>query len=1854
MRKFLFALLTFGAFISHANELSDDDDDIIEKGMDISLPEMDTTGKNTSTLTNLEAEPSATIYNCVNVISGDFTESFDDYTVPGPESLPIQRVYSTGERAVGSLCYGWHLGKYGLLNRWKSENKAEGKGYRATIVGGGGSRMTYNEVDDQQYALNRKCIEKGLTNTSTGLLSGRTNPMNDKLASDKKNGLFTLNTGGGIVSSFERVKHKSYYYLQKESKPNGLELLYKYDADNRISSILSKNRIGSTLASVSYNHHGKTNIQVNANGAEKVHYGLVKVNGKYLLTNVTLPSGQKHYYNYRDVDKRHRSFLSKKWLPEGRTLEIDYFAKGSSDIPFGSVNITNESDLRLGRVKSLKAPVGHDQTPQYIYKFVYNIKTRVQNELQEFAGGDTCVYNVYNHLTRYYYSEDMRLSAVKKFTGEGPNYNLYSTEELFWKGPNLTNRIFLTKEGWPQFCKQYDYDKSGNMWRETLWGNLSGYNSRPICYPASGYPEYNGCEFEFKVFTYSNDGLNLMTSLTEGKTAKTTYVYKEGTDQLIAKFSGPIGSTTKREFFTYDANGTLVHHISDDGKSSKKDNLRGVTQRYIKAITPTTTTPVGLPETIEERYLDLSTGLERLRKRVVLAYTPEGKPSKKEVYDCNANFAYSEQWEYDRAGNVVRYEDPAGQVTVKKYDANNNHIYEQGPRCDYFKEYTYDYSNRLIKSEIVRNDGVRHIERNYYDLCSNKVAVEDFYGNRTQYSYDEFGRVTKTTYPLVPDEEGVGINPETNVVYNELGFPHITTDARGVSISRRFTIKGAPYAVAYPDGSMESFVYNVDGTVQRQIHKNGSYTEYAYDDQKRETGKEVYSPKGELLDAYYRKYSGFKLLEENTLGGSSTKYMYNYAGDLVEMRQGSARTTYVYDTLGRLTTTKTYFGNNEQDYVAKIQEFNCINQVVEEREEDACGTLLQKTRYEYDPDGHCIKTTNFTEAGAATTLAAYDPLGQLIESVDPAGNKTVIENFYNHVNDNGQVVAYQEVLDPLGNKTMTTKDALGRVVAVVKMDMLGNTKHKTHYYYDANGNKVRQVDRIYSISQAPHEVTTLSEYDTCNRLISTTEAAGTSEQKQTRIIYNLFGQKEHIVKADGVHLTHAYDLLGRLVSLNSSDNSVAQQYEYDLNSNAIEVKDFVAGRSTVRDYDHENRLNGETLGNGLRVDFAYDCMGRPIAIKLPDQTSVEYHYDATRLEKVKRLDSLGNTAYTHHYQKYAQGGLLMHEVYAGKVGEGGYNYDVMGRLLTYESQHLQETIGTYDKAGNMLGRILTDAVDQTVCKYRYDALSQLDRESGIIESKLGYDSWNNRLIRDSKPYKYNDANHLLRDEANHYSYDVNGNMVAKCAGGERTIFEYDALDRLVAVEKRNTRYRYVYDELNRRLEKITCSRDTDDGWVESDRVRYLYHGQNEVGMVDAAGVLKEYRTLGTGKGAEIGATVLIELTGTAYVPLHDHNGNVGCLVEAETGKLVETYRYTAFGEEFLYGDGGVEIESALNPWRFSSKRKDFETGFIYFGRRYYQPDLGRWVTPDPMGYVNGMNLYAYVLNNPITHYDLYGLFMSGNGISPFSQSSFTTFFQTGKEYLQKGLQLPGKTIEWLGQHLIPLPGIQDAVRAVGTILQGRCLCNFERWKDVRSVSGHLGLPELDPNNYTVMTNGMLTSKQDLLEIAGRVSAEMGGNNVHYVYNASHGFVADIIECGLQKLGFKTHSVNELASYCGKLASQMGEGGLINLYSHSQGGLMTSCLKGKLSNDVRQRMVVNTFGSPTQIGKRDFGTVRNFVSSRDLVPLLDPLGMLKGSVSKNTSTIILPSKHRGFDHSWNNETYLTAMMSQIKEQYGIDL
>ena len=80
---------------------------------------------------------------------------------------------------------------------------------------------------------------------------------------------------------------------------------------------------------------------------------------------------------------------------------------------------------------------------------------------------------------------------------------------------------------------------------------------------------------------------------------------------------------------------------------------------------------------------------------------------------------------------------------------------------------------------------------------------------------------------------------------------------------------------------------------------------------------------------------------------------------------------------------------------------------------------------------------------------------------------------------------------------------------------------------------------------------------------------------------------------------------------------------------------------------------------------------------------------------------------------------------------------------------------------------------------------------------------------------------------------------------------------------------------------------------------------------------------------------------------------------------MEAYRYNAYGQP-------LQASTVGNPYMFTGRRFDSETGLYYYRNRYYSPGLRRFVEPDPIGFEGGMNLYAYVGNDPGNYLDPWG------------------------------------------------------------------------------------------------------------------------------------------------------------------------------------------------------------------------------------------------------------------------------------------
>lgn len=1829
--------------------------------------------------TLIEMGVSPVVNGCVNAISGDFVDSSVDLVVPGPEPLVLQRSYASSE--YGTDCYynGWRHNHQSWVEVAEMENPDTKKQYL---------KGKYKELSGRgafyfgRYREKKKPVTIGYdkehsgaasTNCGDGIITARNNPKYNAITYKHKEKELSVSTASGSKYQYSHLpQHNPFHVfgLSDEWKPNRRRLHYERNGVTRLTKIELTDHPGScTFASITIAHpnifalssNDESEFSATASDGRKVLYKLKKFSprenvGKqkkekvrsYFISKAIRPNAPTETYEY---DYKHNPLMTMRKRPDGRYLQIEYYMEKKEQVGDREVAVTDEYAFRRQRVKLLKAPVGTDRTPITTHRFFYSLN-RVPG--QDYSSdykrkGSTSVYDAYNHQTKYIYTTEHRLSEIWKNTGTAKPYNRYSTESFVWGSddsdePGYLQATYL-QDGTHNVIKArtFEYDSFGNVVKDTFYGNITG-NSAPII--ANGRkPIENGCDCFCKTYKYGLGSVpHLMTEESSDDGKSVIYGYIPDTELLESQLTLFHGEIKHRQFFEYNAYGTVTKVITDDGSSADKNNLAHITQRLVKYIFPRQKTPFGLPERIDEMYLDLNTGQEVLIKRTCNDYTIEGYLQKQDVYDCNGKYAFTLEWKHDPHGNVILEKDALGQTIERQYDDNDNLIYEKGPAQNRYTVHTYDWSNRRIRSEEIHDDGKHLTTSLRYDYLGNRIAVVDTFGNEATFDYDEFGRVIVTHYPPIPNENGDLIPTTTTNEYDICGNVIRFVDQTRNTILTSYNIHGEPTAIHYPDDTHEYFEYNLDGTLKKSTAKNGTVTLYTYDCFKNVIQKDVISSDQTLISRTSATYSAFNLTSTTDPSGIETIYKYDGAGRLISVAKADRLTTHEFDSLGRISETKEWYGPTS--YRVKKQKYDFLNRVEEEKiEEGSTDKILRFSSFAYDADNNVIRKTTHNQAGTASTFIYYNGCKQPIKEVDPLGHTTHIEYNYNGKNPYGQIVLEITKTDPLGNQTITTMNSLLKPGMVVKRNSLGKVLSKKELFYSGIGDCQHVYETVITPNAPDRQIINSFCYDSQHRLHEIIEAVGTPEQKHTQIRYNKFGQKDEIIKPDGVRLLHTYDSMGRLFEFKASDDSFTYKYTYDNSDNPICVADLKNNTQITREYVN-GRLKSENFGTGQCVNYEYDLLDRPVQVAFSDYSTVQYVYDGINLLDVQRLSSTSEIKYKHSYLNHDPSGLAANIQHPGAVGKETLSYDLLGRLIKSQQSQWSEEI-SYDAAGNLNELTIQDPVSKklTRCQYTYDDLYQLKSETGVASHKYVCDSLYNCINCDNVPRKINNFNQLLEQGKVTFTYDLNGNRITRLKNTQEIQYSYDGLDRLTEVLRDNLKWEYTYDAFNRRLSKKTYSRK-DEKWVLSEQCSYLYQGQNEVGSCDAEGHIVELRILGIGKGAEIGASVAFEIQDQTYVPIHDHNGNVTHLVDVTSGKTVESYKFSAFGEEKIYNENGhIIFESSVkNPWRYASKRIDPETGFLNFGRRYYDPVTMRWISPDPIGHEGGPNLYAYVLNSPLNHIDLYGLLTKPAELPSFNPSLRQAASKFSNYVVKRASY---KLTQCFGTSLLPNPvaGVSKQVsECANAIYKPRCSRVYIAG-DRDYTNGRLGMffmPGIG-NNFNDAENG-----------AEDMSNRCGRQIVHCVASDSDRILDGAGDCIKQKLYIDTDTVNVAVKELQRMCT-MYEYVLCNV--HSQGGLVMDRAVRQLSQDDRKKLIIITYGSATIIDSKELGIKygKNYVSMCDPIPFItDPAGCLAGIFNGNVT--YLPSATLpGTDHPFGNKAYqkqFRRILDNFNKAYGV--
>ena len=260
------------------------------------------------------------------------------------------------------------------------------------------------------------------------------------------------------------------------------------------------------------------------------------------------------------------------------------------------------------------------------------------------------------------------------------------------------------------------------------------------------------------------------------------------------------------------------------------------------------------------------------------------------------------------------------------------------------------------------------------------------------------------------------------------------------------------------------------------------------------------------------------------------------------------------------------------------------------------------------------------------------------------------------------------------------------------------------------------------------------------------------------------------------------------------------------------------------------------------------------------------------------------------------------------------------------------------------------------------------KASGTFDDgKIGYDNNADDDIDDAgDDLVYNEAYTVSSVSP---TYDNNGNLTEDAWYK----YTYDAWNRLVKVTTRQdalTIGEYKYGPTGRRIKKVVSNSGDRDGTAY-----YYYAGPQMIEQRDGSENVERQFVFGT-QYIDEPVAMIDDPDGTPswYFHHQDANYNVVALTDS-SGDVYEQYQYTPYGRLAVFDEDFHPLaEPAVgNPFTYTGRFHDVETGLYYYRARHYQPSLGRFVQRDPAGQVDGANPYQYGAGNPVARLDPRGL-----------------------------------------------------------------------------------------------------------------------------------------------------------------------------------------------------------------------------------------------------------------------------------------
>ncbi len=825
------------------------------------------------------------------------------------------------------------------------------------------------------------------------------------------------------------------------------------------------------------------------------------------------------------------------------------------------------------------------------------------------------------------------------------------------------------------------------------------------------------------------------------------------------------------------------------------------------------------------------------------------------------------------------------------------------------------------------------------------LACRSSEGEHTTFRYDVAARQTWAT-----DEQG----RTAHWVY-DANFQIVEcTDLDGGVYRMHYNGAGQPVSIELPGERIVAFEFDAAGRIVSETDPLGRVTRTAYDGNSLRVSQLVLADGARWSAAY--DYLG-RLLHSTDPLGRTHAYEYGDGLDplpLASIDPRGGRRSMAWNGRGLLTSYTDCSGKTTR------YEYDADGRLAV-----ATNALGEVTRFERLRSGEAVRVIL---ADGSTEQFAYDAGGHIVE-----WRKGTVQTRQWLRNTRGQVV---DAIDPAGRHLHHRYDAQGRLVE------LANDTHTRYLYEYTAGDRVAREVR-------PDGVERHMRYDAAGNLLAIDSigvAPGGERPRRT--------------------IAFEYDKMRRMLAQVTA--TAASRFAWDdgdrlLGGARVPTSDG-AGlgmlASEVRfDYDKGGRLLAEHGDQGA-VGYTLDELDNLTALHLPHGQHIDIlSYGAGHVHQIRSAGHLISDFERDdlHREIGRTQGLLTQRIGYDQLGRRAWQSSAgqneaqapgQGRLWRSYRYHVSGDLA--EQRDNLRGGI----------EFQYDPAGHLQRQTRAGAHEQEQFAWDaaGNLLDDVRRASAGavEGNRLKVWQDIRLEYDLWGNLRTKRKGAHQVQhFTFDAEDRLVKVRTENLRgimeMQFDYDPIGRRIatreQRIEAA-----GSARSETRRFVWQGLRMVQEVRDSGVSSyvynpdmRYTPLaridaaiGSSAGSPVGASVGSPVDASVNAAIgaaaaaaaierarvyHFHTDLVGTPLEVtdEAGELAWAGKYTAWGKVDK-GEDAALAARIEQPLRMPGQYADHGTGLHYNTFRFYDPDIGRFISQDPIGVDGGENLYAYAPN----------------------------------------------------------------------------------------------------------------------------------------------------------------------------------------------------------------------------------------------------------------------------------------------------